>query len=98
MRVRPDEQHGNHELVSFNPRTREGATHQLIWHVPQRNSFNPRTREGATSGAGWIGPPAAVSIHAPVRVRRPEGYGLSIKGAARGLRQPDAEAGYGQVR
>ncbi len=98
MRVRPDEQHGNHELVSFNPRTREGATHQLIWHVPQRNSFNPRTREGATYADKYEDGSYMVSIHAPVRVRRPEGYGLSIKGAARGLRQPDAEAGYGQVR
>ena len=51
--VIPHEQHGNHELVSFNPRTREGATHQLIWHVPQRNSFNPRTREGAALECVW---------------------------------------------
>ena len=71
MRVRPDEQHGNHELVSFNPRTREGATHQLIWHVPQRNSFNPRTREGATYADKYEDGSYMVSIHAPVRVRLP---------------------------
>ena len=62
------------------------------------NSFNPRTREGATLEMAENTAFEDVSIHAPVRVRRPEGYGLSIKGAARGLRQPDAEAGYGQVR
>ena len=60
--------------------------------------FNPRTREGATKLPYSLPYIKLVSIHAPVRVRRPGGYGLSIKGAARGLRQPDAEAGYGQAR
>ena len=77
--MRPDEQHGNHELVSFNPRTREGATHQLIWHVPQRNSFNPRTREGATGRKKVDLLKDLVSIHAPVRVRQDLSQRLFVK-------------------
>lgn len=54
-------------------------------------NFNSRTREGATKKqlGGRIG--LLVSIHAPVWVRRPDEYGLSIKHATKVLRQPDAE-------
>ena len=38
-----------------------------------------------------------VSIHAPVWVRRPDEYGLSIKHATKVLRQPDARTGCGQA-
>lgn len=38
-----------------------------------------------------------VSIHAPVWVRRPDEYGLSIKHATKVLRQPDARTRCGQA-
>lgn len=60
-------------------------------------NFNSRTREGATKKqlGGRIG--LLVSIHAPVWVRRPDEYGLSIKHATKVLRQPDARTGCGQA-
>ena len=50
--------------------------------------FNPRTREGATDRGGQNQRPEEVSIHAPVRVRRPEAQGLKVRGPNGVLRQP----------
>ena len=74
-----------------------GCDPQLQPGRPRRHGFNSRTRVGATpSGTlelyGFI-----VSIHAPVWVRRPDEYGLSIKHATKVLRQPDARTGCGQA-
>ena len=59
--------------------------------------FNSRTRVGATIGNGPICFSFKVSIHAPVWVRRPDEYGLSIKHATKVLRQPDARTRCGQA-
>ena len=59
--------------------------------------FNSRTRVGATGARGRFRRKAAVSIHAPVWVRRPDEYGLSIKHATKVLRQPDARTRCGQA-
>ena len=54
---------------SFNPRTREGAT-AFIDTAGADLRFNPRTREGATCPPVRPVRRPAVSIHAPVKVRR----------------------------
>ncbi len=59
--------------------------------------FNSRTRVGATLGRYHSARTLLVSIHAPVWVRRPDEYGLSIKHATKVLRQPDARTGCGQA-
>ena len=51
-------------------------------------SFNPRTREGATRRPRRSSCLPSVSIHAPVRVRRPEAQGLKVRGPNGVLRQP----------
>ncbi|PND11350.1 hypothetical protein CXT85_01795, partial [Akkermansia muciniphila] len=89
--------HQAQRIKSFNSRTREGATDH---HPEQRRGhygFNSRTREGATSLTTREASLCQVSIHAPVRVRRPDEYGLSIKHATKVLRQPDARTGCGQA-
>ena len=60
-------------------------------------SFNSRTRVGATYCRGCGFRHSRVSIHAPVWVRRPDEYGLSIKHATKVLRQPDARTRCGQA-
>ena len=60
-------------------------------------SFNSRTRVGATGACLPHNLKPLVSIHAPVWVRRPDEYGLSIKHATKVLRQPDARTGCGQA-
>ena len=60
-------------------------------------SFNSRTRVGATCSHSAYGGFQPVSIHAPVWVRRPDEYGLSIKHATKVLRQPDARTRCGQA-
>ena len=59
--------------------------------------FNSRTRVGATTAEPLKASNINVSIHAPVWVRRPDEYGLSIKHATKVLRQPDARTGCGQA-
>ena len=56
-------------IISFNPRTREGATVIYGNVVIPAACFNPRTREGATFNFGVHNGAGLVSIHAPVRVR-----------------------------
>ena len=56
--------------MSFNPRTREGATLRHIILIGQSTRFNPRTREGATEDVLNLPESIMVSIHAPVRVRQ----------------------------
>ena len=73
---------------SFNPRTREGATIIPRENLPEALSFNPRTREGATEPYETEDGFLVVSIHAPVRVRRPEAQGLKVRGPNGVLRQP----------
>ena len=51
-------------------------------------SFNPRTRESATLADGGVRPEKTVSIHALVRVRLLNVYGLIINSATGVLRQP----------
>ena len=63
----------------------------------QETSFNSRTRVGATVSFNVFGSHNVVSIHAPVWVRRPDEYGLSIKHATKVLRQPDARTRCGQA-
>ncbi len=81
----------------FNSRTRVGATVGPLKTRESTLCFNSRTRVGATQGqvAECVQP--GVSIHAPVWVRRPDEYGLSIKHATKVLRQPDARTGCGQA-
>ena len=55
--------------VSFNSRTREGATAGFAFHIPKVLSFNSRTREGATQSGFKAVCITGVSIHAPVKVR-----------------------------
>ena len=62
-----------------------------------RLCFNSRTRVGATRIDLTHSSRRIVSIHAPVWVRRPDEYGLSIKHATKVLRQPDARTGCGQA-
>ena len=50
--------------------------------------FNPRTRESATADDGYPSPAFGVSIHALVRVRLLNVYGLIINSATGVLRQP----------
>ena len=64
---------------------------------PRRPSFNSRTRVGATVTARIYETQTGVSIHAPVWVRQPDEYGLSIKHATKVLRQPDARTRCGQA-
>ena|GEM_PF-883816 len=64
---------------------------------PVPRSFNSRTRVGATCMLLILNPSGVVSIHAPVWVRRPDEYGLSIKHATKVLRQPDARTRCGQA-
>ncbi len=74
--------------MGFNPRTRESATigsHHLHCH---HNSFNPRTRESATLPFHLPIINGIVSIHALVRVRLLNVYGLIINSATGVLRQP----------
>ena len=52
------------------------------------HGFNPRTRESATSGLLRVSMSYAVSIHALVRVRLLNVYGLIINSATGVLRQP----------
>ena len=59
-------------------------------------NFSSRTRVGATNEPHRAVRPADVSIHAPVWVRRPDEYGLSIKHATKVLRQPDARTRCGR--
>ena len=59
--------------------------------------FNSRTRVGATVIKPKVVDFQSVSIHAPVWVRRPDEYGLSIKHATKVLRQPDARTRCGQA-
>ena len=59
--------------------------------------FNSRTRVGATDDIADFDQVLTVSIHAPVWVRRPDEYGLSIKHATKVLRQPDARTRCGQA-
>ena len=61
------------------------------------NRFNSRTRVGATAVRAGRKYVEGVSIHAPVWVRRPDEYGLSIKHATKVLRQPDARTRCGQA-
>ena len=61
------------------------------------DSFNSRTRVGATFPPREGAVRHEVSIHAPVWVRRPDEYGLSIKHATKVLRQPDARTRCGQA-
>ena len=65
--------------------------------IRSSSCFNSRTRVGATikNGKGKFN--KFVSIHAPVWVRRPDEYGLSIKHATKVLRQPDARTRCGQA-
>ena len=62
------------------------------------HGFNPRIREDATGHVFGRVFAHAVSIHASVRMRRPEAYGLSIKRVTRVLRQPVSKAGYCQAQ
>ena len=64
---------------------------------PGTMSFNSRTRVGATNIPHSSPFKNQVSIHAPVWVRRPDEYGLSIKHATKVLRQPDARTRCGQA-
>ena len=66
-------------------------------HCDKTVCFNSRTRVGATEMAALTVGDAIVSIHAPVWVRRPDEYGLSIKHATKVLRQPDARTRCGQA-
>ena len=61
------------------------------------HGFNSRTRVGATRSSRAGATAHGVSIHAPVWVRRPDEYGLSIKHATKVLRQPDARTRCGQA-
>ncbi len=83
-------------IQGFNSRTRVGATERYS-HVQEQEGFNSRTRVGATVIKPKVVDFQSVSIHAPVRVRRPDEYGLSIKHATKVLRQPDARTGCGQA-
>ena len=65
--------------------------------VESQRCFNSRTRVGATFCQAYGLPLYEVSIHAPVWVRRPDEYGLSIKHATKVLRQPDARTRCGQA-
>ena len=56
--------------LSFNSRTREGATRCNFLYSFWFNCFNSRTREGATIILIAIISASFVSIHAPVRVRQ----------------------------
>ena len=84
-------------IDSFNSRTRVGATIQKVSIRVESKSFNSRTRVGATGRNRRSRGNCAVSIHAPVWVRRPDEYGLSIKHATKVLRQPDARTRCGQA-
>ena len=57
------------DRISFNSRTREGAT-RTAHGRGKGGCFNSRTREGATNMDGKKKIVNVVSIHAPVRVRR----------------------------
>ena len=82
---------------SFNSRTRVGATLITLSPPTTETGFNSRTRVGATADGDSKSTLTPVSIHAPVWVRRPDEYGLSIKHATKVLRQPDARTGCGQA-
>jgi hypothetical protein len=56
---------------NFNPRSREGATSHHGVTANGCNDFNPRSREGATRHDKTIKHNKSISIHAPVRERRP---------------------------
>ena len=87
----------NDDQTGFNSRTRVGATYTLHGSIGTYPSFNSRTRVGATQQDRLPDGPGPVSIHAPVWVRRPDEYGLSIKHATKVLRQPDARTRCGQA-
>ena len=85
------------KIPRFNSRTRVGATYRCKIPFESQKSFNSRTRVGATGMFGCSKTSFLVSIHAPVWVRRPDEYGLSIKHATKVLRQPDARTRCGQA-
>ena len=70
VRERPDFTLIVKRKISFNPRSREGATSDTTQPAAPLNGFNPRSREGATIGGDVDAVPEPVSIHAPVRERR----------------------------
>ena len=71
MKVRPFVPPKNiHHEISFNSRTREGATKAGQHRGQNRVCFNSRTREGATSSCFFAYSSKYVSIHAPVKVRQ----------------------------
>ncbi len=88
MRVRPEAPPPTPSSASFNPRTHEGATLRIKNEWDAERSFNPRTHEGATVPSGIRLVINGVSIHAPMRVRRPEAQGLKVRGPNGVLRQP----------
>ena len=57
----------------FNPRPLAGATHPGFSGAPGRNHFNPRPLAGATSFHVAVALSVKISIHAPLRGRRPAG-------------------------
>ena len=57
------------EYLSFNSRTRKGATFLTVFNSFFYFCFNSRTRKGATTGRIFAFNTWAVSIHAPVKVR-----------------------------
>ena len=77
-----------HIRSGFNPRTRESATGPSGKCGGSTPCFNPRTRESATPATPMPGTIFLVSIHALVRVRLLNVYGLIINSATGVLRQP----------
>ena len=63
----------------FNPRTHTGATCLPCSPVRLLRRFNPRTHTGATAGKAGGVRGDAVSIHAPIRVRRMITYPSGVR-------------------
>ena len=74
-----------------------GCDSKSMKPIKSSSCFNSRTRVGATINRIRLLSYKTVSIHAPVWVRRPDEYGLSIKHATKVLRQPDARTRCGQA-
>ena len=74
-----------------------GCDSKSMKPIKSSSCFNSRTRVGATKDGETLTWAVYVSIHAPVWVRRPDEYGLSIKHATKVLRQPDARTRCGQA-
>ena len=84
--------------MHFNPRSREGSDAYPPERRPRHSDFNPRSREGRPALDSYTPPVITISIHAPRRERRADGYErldvrghISIHAPAKGATAPFSE-------